>query len=202
MHDISISKYQAQVRHRWRQLKATDAKNTDIHPRGKDRVRLEFMVTVGFYCNIMVTSQWAPWLLKSPASRLFAQPFVQAHIIENTIARCPFGDVIIICCQTDFIWFVPNRPTYIWNICHGPKMPHTFEIFRQGWQDMLIMLVNTAAVGPCKHNEPGYPELRYWPSSMGIGMPHKLAQSPLSLWYEQVITHKKRDMITHPCPNV
>ena len=28
---------------------------------------------------ITVTSPWAPWRLKSPASRLFAQQFVQAH---------------------------------------------------------------------------------------------------------------------------
>ena len=30
-----------------------------------------------------MTSQWAPWRLKSPASRLFAQPCVQAPIKEN-----------------------------------------------------------------------------------------------------------------------
>ena len=32
---------------------------------------------------ITVTSYWVPCLLKSPASRLFAQPFVQAHIKGN-----------------------------------------------------------------------------------------------------------------------
>ena len=32
---------------------------------------------------ITVTSQWAPWLLKPPASGLFAQSFVQAHIKEK-----------------------------------------------------------------------------------------------------------------------
>ena len=31
---------------------------------------------------------WAPWRLKSPASRLFAQPFVQAQINENIKAPC------------------------------------------------------------------------------------------------------------------
>ena len=30
-----------------------------------------------------MTSQWAPWRLKSPAFRSFAQPFVQAQIKEN-----------------------------------------------------------------------------------------------------------------------
>ena len=33
-----------------------------------------------------MSSQWAPWRLKSPASPVFAQPFVQAHIKENTKA--------------------------------------------------------------------------------------------------------------------
>ena len=33
--------------------------------------------------GISVTPQWAPWCLKSPAFRLFAEPFVQAHIKEN-----------------------------------------------------------------------------------------------------------------------
>ena len=32
---------------------------------------------------ITVTSQWAPWRPKSLASRLFAKPFVQAHIKQN-----------------------------------------------------------------------------------------------------------------------
>ena len=32
---------------------------------------------------ITMTSQWARWRLKSPASRVFAQPFIQAQIKEN-----------------------------------------------------------------------------------------------------------------------
>ena len=41
---------------------------------------------------ITMTSQWAPWCLKSPPSGLFAQPFVQAHIRENIKAprHCPW----------------------------------------------------------------------------------------------------------------
>ena len=35
------------------------------------------------YCHITVTLLWAQWRLKSPASRLFAQPFVRAQIKEN-----------------------------------------------------------------------------------------------------------------------
>ena len=33
--------------------------------------------------HITMTSFWARWRLKSPASRLFAQPFIQAHIKDN-----------------------------------------------------------------------------------------------------------------------
>ena len=33
-----------------------------------------------FSIDITVTSQWAPWHLKSPASQLFAQIFAQVHI--------------------------------------------------------------------------------------------------------------------------
>ena len=36
---------------------------------------------------ITVTSQWARWRLKSPPSRLFTQPFIQAQIKENIKAR-------------------------------------------------------------------------------------------------------------------
>ena len=36
---------------------------------------------------ISLTSQWAPWRLKSPAYRLLAQPFVLAHTQETSILR-------------------------------------------------------------------------------------------------------------------
>ena len=35
-------------------------------------------------CCITVTSQWAQWCLKPPASRLLTEPFIQAQIKENT----------------------------------------------------------------------------------------------------------------------
>ena len=35
------------------------------------------------HTHITMTSWWARWRLKSPASRLFTQPFVQAQIKEN-----------------------------------------------------------------------------------------------------------------------
>ena len=37
----------------------------------------------GWTLCITVTSNWARWRLKSPASRLFTQPFIQAQIKEN-----------------------------------------------------------------------------------------------------------------------
>ena len=36
--------------------------------------------------HITVTSQWPQWRLKSPASRLFTEPFIHAQIKENTKA--------------------------------------------------------------------------------------------------------------------
>ena len=36
-----------------------------------------------FIFHITMTSQWALWRLKSPASRLFTQSFIQVHIKEN-----------------------------------------------------------------------------------------------------------------------
>ena len=38
--------------------------------------------------NITTTSKWARWRLKSPASRLFTQSFIQAQIKENLQAPC------------------------------------------------------------------------------------------------------------------
>ena len=42
-----------------------------------------FIVQLRPQKDITVTSQWVPWRLKSPASQLFVQPFVQAHINKN-----------------------------------------------------------------------------------------------------------------------
>ena len=39
-----------------------------------------------FSAGITMTSSWAQWLLKSPVSRLFTQPLIQAQIKENTKA--------------------------------------------------------------------------------------------------------------------
>ena len=40
-------------------------------------------IPVAVACIITVTSWWARWTLKSPVSRLFAQPFVQVQINED-----------------------------------------------------------------------------------------------------------------------
>ena len=37
------------------------------------------LVDLAWTTTITMTSPWAPWRIKSPASRLFAQPCVQAH---------------------------------------------------------------------------------------------------------------------------
>ena len=36
-----------------------------------------------FYLGITMTSWWARWRLKSPASQLFTQPYIQAQMKEN-----------------------------------------------------------------------------------------------------------------------
>ena len=40
-----------------------------------------------YMCNITVASWWVRWRLKSPASRLFTQPFIQVQIKENIKAQ-------------------------------------------------------------------------------------------------------------------
>ena len=49
--------------------------------RGATRVSI--MTTLGFQWTITVTSYWVRYRLKSPASRLFNQPFIQTQIKEN-----------------------------------------------------------------------------------------------------------------------
>ena len=49
----------------------------------------------GFQClpwgtSITMTSQWARWRLNSPASRLFTQPFIQAHRNHKSSASLAF----------------------------------------------------------------------------------------------------------------
>ena len=50
---------------------------------------LQFYWIIGIYpqsvicLHITMTSQWARWRLKSPASPLFTQPFIRAQIKEN-----------------------------------------------------------------------------------------------------------------------
>ena len=45
--------------------------------------QLNFGIVRLIFLFITVTSSWGRWRLKSPASRLFTQPFIQAQINEN-----------------------------------------------------------------------------------------------------------------------
>ena len=51
--------------------------------------------------HITVTSWWARWRLKSPASRLFTQPFIQAQIKENikALRLTPSSSTAFVCKQ-------------------------------------------------------------------------------------------------------
>ena len=44
---------------------------------------LQFTTTTAIGTHITMTSWWVLWRLKSPASRLYVQPFIQAQIMEN-----------------------------------------------------------------------------------------------------------------------
>ena len=48
-----------------------------------NRIALIFREIASISLNITVTSKWARWRLKSPASQLLTQPFIQAQIKEN-----------------------------------------------------------------------------------------------------------------------
>ena len=56
--------------------------------------RIIYMFPQSFCCQqwLCITSQWVRWRLKSPASRLFAQLFVQAQITEIIIAGLCEGE--------------------------------------------------------------------------------------------------------------
>ena len=57
--------------------------------RGVDRFNKVFRpLNMGIILGITVTSFWVRWHFKSPASRLFAQPFIQAQTTENTSEWC------------------------------------------------------------------------------------------------------------------
>ena len=62
---------------------------------------------------ITMTSWWARWLLKSPVSRLFTQPFIQAQIKENIKAprHWPLWGEF-----TDDLWVPPQRASDAENV--------------------------------------------------------------------------------------
>ena len=80
--------------------------------------------------HITMTSQWAWWRLKSPASRLFTQPFIQAQIKENIkaprhwplwkgIHRWPvnFPSQKASNAENISIWW----SHHVWNTCTSPR---------------------------------------------------------------------------------
>ena len=62
---------------------------------------------------ITVTYQWASWRLKSPASRLFSQSFVQAYIKENIRAQRYWP---VWAESTDDQWFPSQRASNTENV--------------------------------------------------------------------------------------
>ena len=58
--------------------------NVEFHKFIKLRIKNIFVFkSVKFTSDITMTSQWAWWRLRSPASRLFTPPFIQTQIKEN-----------------------------------------------------------------------------------------------------------------------
>ena len=62
-------------------------------------------VMTSSYDSITVTSWWARWRLKSPASRLFAQPFVQAYIKGKLIVPRIIHVMCHVCCVLFLVWY-------------------------------------------------------------------------------------------------
>ena len=58
------------------------------------------------FCSlyIIMKSEWARWRLKSPASRLFTQPFIQAQIRENIKAPRDWP----LCGEFTSHWWIPR----------------------------------------------------------------------------------------------
>ena len=107
---------------------------------------------IEFHMNITVTPWWAPWRLKSPASRLFAQPFVLTHIKENIKA------------PRHWPWFPSQRASHVENVSiwwrhhanlsqpkHRPHIPELsnyriIEYFRNGNVAILMNFSSLAAL--------------------------------------------------------
>ena len=96
-------------------------------------------------CVTTVTSYWVRWRLKSPASRLFTQPFIQAYIKENIKApRRPLAFV-----QGIHRW--PVNPPQKWTVTR--KM-FPFDDVIMSWSNMPVLSVKR------------FPQ--YWSFVMGI----------------------------------
>ena len=73
------------------------------------------------FAVIRVTLQWASWRLKSPASRLFAHPFVQAHQRKHQSSASPA--------------FV--RGIHRWSVDSHHKVPVTWNMF--SFDDVIMV---------------------------------------------------------------
>ena len=90
------------------------------HSHKRLLVSIWVVLSCGSQMDITMTSEWARWRLKSPASRLFTQPFIRVQIKENikaprhwplcgeftgphkwpvTRKMFPFHDVIMMSCD-------------------------------------------------------------------------------------------------------
>ena len=83
---------------------------------------------------ITVTSQWARWHLKSPASHLFTQPYVPVHIKEKNHSPASLAFV---------------RGIHRWPVNSPHKVPVTRKIFP--FDDVIIYLA--AAIIVCDTNQ-------------------------------------------------
>ena len=67
--------------------------------------------------NITLTSLWARWRLGSPASRLFTQAFIQAHINENVKAPCHWSFCSTNLRREDILCNLIQIPLYRYKQC-------------------------------------------------------------------------------------
>ena len=93
---------------------------------------------------ITMTSHWARWRLKSPASRLFAQPFIQAQINKKHQSSASLA----------FVWGIHRWPV---NSPHKKRASNAENIsiwWRHHVKCRLIWLPDTGVLGlKCQHVE-------------------------------------------------
>ena len=139
-----------------------------------------------------MTSQWARWCLKSPTSRLYAQPFVQARIKENIKAP---------------------RHWPLWSESTGDRwIPHTkgqsrrkcFHLMMSSWQSLSNWVIHWVTPNIDK-----IMAFTYWDYNNHFGYisNHFLAVMPLSSYrgmthFYDIFSPRKRFMPRHNMVNV